>query len=1469
MNQLEDDLHRVLQLARAHSRLSHQSKATTAPRNQSHQRSTVQRHRHSNNSSDRRTRPPATLLDAKLQSISAIDRLKRTIPKLNDCSMRTMRAQSEALAPASSSTVSRSQSTTALKELKSGQENESALLASRRDLYKRHFSGLQAVHAPSGLPKLTSLLDAAQHAKTRMARHSALAVGAAVLTSGDRIYAASAVENVHDTTFAICAERAALLKVLGEDPGEVIVAMAVCTDAEDVVPSPCGSCREFMAEAGDFPVYLVNARFETDETRSFDLFPRARQTSTAKVLQRQRGSEFRGECTQAASSDTIRQSISTDDDFVRVCEGRQLNVRDWTSEHVLHWLKEDVELPQYQDIFRRSTVDGCTLLHLGDCDLQLLLGVLQPLHRRRILLHIDRLKDRELLEHGIDYGQLQDYLAVLDRDRLTVVAELKATFDRLDQNKDGWLDFREVRQALSTLHCDAMPQVVDALLSGQLLGGDTDGKVGFPDFVAAFSSLAMQPAREGGGGSRLPIEADPAWQLPILDLRGLRRTFDKADKNKSDGIDEQELADLFHGLDASTSADACARKAREWFAVADSDGDGRLSFAEFLIRYIELKQVDVSKLKAFFESCEPVASANFKPVVVLRRALQSFFAAVLPAEISVWYKHHLNSELLRTAKDDVVSPADGSSAVLQGDGQLEQQVVVASPVAARTSLSISFADFVLAVFLFQDHAQERQQKARGLRDTLSNDALAHRSRIVHLQQTGHVRMCPQSKDAVGATDSTNLSLAEIRRNQLRLRLRSLQSQHQRTSGDEGKAASDDDEGDDSAEADARRQKRRLNDLLARMDATFDRFARVKAEKRNTGGTSRSAHLTRERAKKRSSAHDSDDDEKKRDTSDSEESDAEAATPLDCALNAMETAQAMTELGLACPREQMLRFLKDAGVGIHDRVRRRDFQRLFLHFHTQSESMLGKLPAHARLTLNGRRAWDDDAEHAKRMEKMAALLSGKHGKYHSRQDYDYYLLQRRQHSGSTEDADKRSVRGVSHDRKCWTTEMTRLQSERATQKQRTRPVSSKKRATRRRRGVKKNEAKAGDSSHSDTSSDSDRRPQYRGRKEGRDISRSRSRQASRSRSSTRVAHRSRSGRRRRHASRSRSSGSSSFSSNETTESEREELVRTQRRLEDAERRRKGFEIGDRVVAADDGRGTLIRLHLDYFVADVHFDSGKKAKNVDLSKLKRVNPVDEQAALRRQLQRGTSFHVGMRVAVSYRGTKTTRKGRISACRLDGTFDVFVDQLGERETLKRIPAKHLRALASKPAVYTVGANVTVKQKHAYVRGKVQLCRVDGTYDVSLRQDQSVLKRVEVDLLFPDDEDVDDADSDDASSDRAGESNHRAPSKKSSSTKKHAASDSEDEKKRDDDGYDDFELEFSKGDRVEARFQGNAAFYPGKISRVQTDGTYDVVYDDGDSELRVKSQFIRQLKSSSSSTSQPKTVRNAKDDDYDDDFE
>ncbi|KAH8049813.1 tudor domain-containing protein [Aureococcus anophagefferens] len=49
--------------------------------------------------------------------------------------------------------------------------------------------------------------------------------------------------------------------------------------------------------------------------------------------------------------------------------------------------------------------------------------------------------------------------------------------------------------------------------------------------------------------------------------------------------------------------------------------------------------------------------------------------------------------------------------------------------------------------------------------------------------------------------------------------------------------------------------------------------------------------------------------------------------------------------------------------------------------------------------------------------------------------------------------------------------------------------------------------------------------------------------------------------------------------------------------------------------------------------------------------------------------------------------------------------------------------------------------------------------------------------------------------------------------------------------------------GARVEARYRGKSKFYPGKIAKANDDGSYDIAYDDGESEANVIEALIRPL--------------------------
>jgi len=97
------------------------------------------------------------------------------------------------------------------------------------------------------------LIRQARDARTHAyAPYSNYAVGAALLTRGGRIYTGANVENAA-YPLTTCAETAAVVKAVSEGERE-FGAMAVVTKNGG---SPCGACRQVMAEFGLDTVVLV------------------------------------------------------------------------------------------------------------------------------------------------------------------------------------------------------------------------------------------------------------------------------------------------------------------------------------------------------------------------------------------------------------------------------------------------------------------------------------------------------------------------------------------------------------------------------------------------------------------------------------------------------------------------------------------------------------------------------------------------------------------------------------------------------------------------------------------------------------------------------------------------------------------------------------------------------------------------------------------------------------------------------------------------------------------------------------------------------------------------------------------------------------------------------------------------------------------------------------------------------------
>ncbi|TLQ08655.1 cytidine deaminase [Marinilactibacillus psychrotolerans] len=104
--------------------------------------------------------------------------------------------------------------------------------------------------------------------------YSKFPVGASLLTKGGTIYSGCNIENA---SFGLtnCAERTAIFKAVSE--GEKNFEYLVVTGDTDGPISPCGACRQVMAEFffPEMKVLLTNRKGQNQETTVQELLPGA------------------------------------------------------------------------------------------------------------------------------------------------------------------------------------------------------------------------------------------------------------------------------------------------------------------------------------------------------------------------------------------------------------------------------------------------------------------------------------------------------------------------------------------------------------------------------------------------------------------------------------------------------------------------------------------------------------------------------------------------------------------------------------------------------------------------------------------------------------------------------------------------------------------------------------------------------------------------------------------------------------------------------------------------------------------------------------------------------------------------------------------------------------------------------------------------------------------------------------------
>ncbi|CAB1097207.1 unnamed protein product [Ectocarpus sp. CCAP 1310/34] len=250
---------------------------------------------------------------------------------------------------------------------------------------------------------------------------------------------------------SVGAERTTVLKAVSE--GETrFRSMAMASDTDLGFPSPDGPGRQFLAEFGEFPVYLVNRDMQVKIASTGELYP---MMPPGPVDEKRRGlgpGEGRDEAIVAASREREKRPA-----------------RDWGVQQVLDWLEDELELGEYRREFARAKVDGA------------------------LLLNLEKIKDKEEEEMGKKYADMDDYVKRLDRDRVRLVTKLKVVFDRFDKRGEGTISAANARDALLYMGRDISGEACASWLADRERhrgdSGGQGGDISFVDFCTAYSAL--------------------------------------------------------------------------------------------------------------------------------------------------------------------------------------------------------------------------------------------------------------------------------------------------------------------------------------------------------------------------------------------------------------------------------------------------------------------------------------------------------------------------------------------------------------------------------------------------------------------------------------------------------------------------------------------------------------------------------------------------------------------------------------------------------------------------------------------------------------------------------------------------------------------------------------------------------------------------------------------------------------------
>ena len=248
-------------------------------------------------------------------------------------------------------------------------------------------------------------------------------------------------------------------------------------------------------------------------------------------------------------------------------------------------LRIDVSSREIDDLFRRFDTDGDG--RMGYTEYLAFLGFNKEVARRGSIM----------IERKSELQSLVDRIRLKIEDNLGSGAQsgsrIKEVFAEIDDDKSGTIDKQEMTKALKVLRVDVSSREIDDLF--REYDKDGDGRLGYSEYLqllgfnsanapTASKTASSRTLKRGGEEEldslvnriRLKIENNLGSQAQSAGR--VKEVFADIDADRSGSIDKRELMTAMKTL----RIDVSSQEMDDLFHRFDTDGDGRLGYAEYL-----------------------------------------------------------------------------------------------------------------------------------------------------------------------------------------------------------------------------------------------------------------------------------------------------------------------------------------------------------------------------------------------------------------------------------------------------------------------------------------------------------------------------------------------------------------------------------------------------------------------------------------------------------------------------------------------------------------------------------------------------------------------------------------------------------------------------------------------------------------------------------------------------------------------